>query len=54
MGADDANGYLYDDDEADEAAAANDQQLMEVDGETSHAKDAAILPFQKPWRDTNH
>lgn len=34
---DDANRYLYDDDEADEdaaaTAAANDQQLMEIDGE---------------------
>lgn len=34
---DDANRYLYDDEEADEdaaaTAAANDQQLMEIDGE---------------------
>jgi hypothetical protein len=28
----DANDYLYDQDEQDEAAAVNDQQLMEVDG----------------------
>jgi len=28
----DANDYLYDQDEQDEGAAANDQQLMEVDG----------------------
>lgn len=36
---DDANRYLYDDDESDEDAAAtavaNDQQLMEIDGEQS-------------------
>jgi hypothetical protein len=28
----DANDYLYDQDDQDDAAAANDQQLMEVDG----------------------
>ena len=35
--ADDANQYLYDDEEPDADAEVNDQQLMEVDGETARS-----------------